>query len=280
MTALDAKMLDRAKRYGWNIVDNKGELEYLPKNILHVDDLYQRSITSNRRVVDIARDWSYLACGALIVVQRSDGTYYVVDGQHRKLAADKRDEITMLACIVFRVHDVKDEAMGFVRANTVRGNIRTLEKFKAKLVAQDPTALDIKALVEEVGYRIGPSKMLESISCVSLLEKYYAADKVRLRKSLRVAAVVCRPQPIHNRLVQGLFTLERWLLDKDSRWSIVDRESISKLSDVGQSAILKKIAEASSLHGKGGDRMCAIGVAMILNHRRHTSNRIDYPGAM
>ena len=79
---------DKIERYDWKLLDQPGELRMLNKKVLRVDEQYQREATEPK-VKEIARAWSWLACGALLVAER-DGVYFVFDGQHRALAALRR----------------------------------------------------------------------------------------------------------------------------------------------------------------------------------------------
>ena len=100
-----------------------GELLYLNKNILEIDHSYQRN-AKNARVLKLARRWNWLSCGVLTVAKRS-GRYYVVDGQHRLMAALKRADIDQLPCLVFESSEMREEAVAFRDANKERRPINS-----------------------------------------------------------------------------------------------------------------------------------------------------------
>jgi len=85
----------KIERYGWTVQDGQGELRLISKHDLAVDYASYQRIANNAKTLVLARDWSWIACGALIVASRG-GALHVVDGGHRLVAAMKRDDITML----------------------------------------------------------------------------------------------------------------------------------------------------------------------------------------
>jgi hypothetical protein len=91
--------LSKVERYGWEMKDEPGELMHVDKKRLRIDHEYQRS-ANEVKVTEITKRFSWLALGAIVVVRRGDA-YYVVDGQHRVMAAMRRTDIATLPCVVF-----------------------------------------------------------------------------------------------------------------------------------------------------------------------------------
>lgn len=84
----------KVERFGWTIKDAPGVMTLLDKKVLQIHQDYQRqAIVSKIRA--ITATWSWVACGAIIVGKRC-GEYWVIDGQHRVLAARQRADITAL----------------------------------------------------------------------------------------------------------------------------------------------------------------------------------------
>ena len=138
--------VDKIERYGWTYRDEPGELKYINKNLLEIDESYQR--THNReKARSMASAWSWVACGTIIVGYRC-GVYFVIDGQHRVIASRFRSDIIELPCIVFKTEDREEEASGFLNANTLRKPVRIIDKYKALLVAKDDLALYIKDVLD------------------------------------------------------------------------------------------------------------------------------------
>jgi hypothetical protein len=100
-------------KYAWAKTDEPGKLAYINKNILNVDSSYQRTLRDNTRLF-IARNFSWAAFGVLSVANRSDGSLYVFDGQHRLAAAMERPSITQVPCVVFNVADIEHRLLAGV----------------------------------------------------------------------------------------------------------------------------------------------------------------------
>jgi len=170
--------LDKITLHNWTVRDAPGEFLYIKKGDLKIDPAYQRQLNTSRRKL-IQRDWSWVACGVLIVGRRDDGYYYVIDGQHRLAAALSRSDIQSLPCMVFTSGSRQSEAKGFVSTNTVRQAIRVFDKFKAKLVAKDPQAMKINALTKAQGIVISRSinksenRKTFRLACISKVEKAF-----------------------------------------------------------------------------------------------------------
>lgn len=106
-----SKLTSKIDRYGWTVKDKPGEMKMLHKSVLKVHPSYQRHALK-QKIASIASSWSWVAAGAIIVGERG-GEYWVIDGQHRVLAAHNRADIDKLPCIIFVTDDVKQEARGF-----------------------------------------------------------------------------------------------------------------------------------------------------------------------
>src|SRR6185295_1898141 len=92
----------KVKIYKWASLDSPGIPYLLQKGMLQIDRDYQR-VLSEARVLSLAQSWSWLACGSLLVAERSPGEFFVFDGQHRLEAANRRSDIDELPCVVFKL---------------------------------------------------------------------------------------------------------------------------------------------------------------------------------
>ena len=127
---------DMVDRYKWVVKDKQGELSMVNKNLLSIDPTYQRKASQELL--------SWLESGrglvGVITISRRNNTLYVVDGQHRVMAAMKRSDITHLPAIIFENDAVKAEAQAFINSNVNRGSLKMIEKFNALLRAGDKHA--------------------------------------------------------------------------------------------------------------------------------------------
>jgi len=259
--------ISKVEQHGWSVKDEPGEFRLINKNHLIVDHRYQREGVTNSRVLDIARDWSWVACGTIIVAMREDGEFLVIDGQHRKLAADKRADIQLLPCMVFSLADVRAEAKGFLDVNTVRGAVRMSQKFKAMLISGDSAALAVKDMVEADGYRIVPAATQDfTVGCVHALLRETRINRELAQKAWSLCVELCEGKPIQDILFLGLCTLEKALAK--SNQSIFESHNRQALLRAGAPVLLAKIRSALGYHGKGGSRVYAQGIIDVINKGR------------
>lgn len=161
-------VMHKQDKMGWTTVDEPGVPFLANKMDLDVDMTYQRSMVSQARVMEIARQWSYVACGSIICAERADGKLYVIDGQHRVLASLKRSDIVELPCLVFKSKGSDQEAHAFFRANCTRGNVSPYDKLRALLAAGDKLSRDAVTLMDEQGYKpSGSGGGPNSVKCIS-----------------------------------------------------------------------------------------------------------------
>lgn len=124
---------------------------------LHIDDSYQRSIETgpSQSLIDrIARNWDWRMCLPLVVSKRDDGSLYVIDGQHRLAAAQRRGDIPFLPCCVSVYRGVEDEAAMFVAMNRQRRQMNRLDDFHAAQAGGDDDARAIGDIIRSVGFTV------------------------------------------------------------------------------------------------------------------------------
>lgn len=75
--------VDKSRLSVEDIDDAKGDLCYVGVDRLKIDPLYQRDSASNTaKINDLAKTWSWIACGVLSVAKRKNGDLYCFDGAH------------------------------------------------------------------------------------------------------------------------------------------------------------------------------------------------------
>ena len=119
--------------------------KFIRASILKVSRDYQRYIclTTLRK----AKQFDYILCQTLVVALRPDGTYVIIDGQHKAIMAILSGEELDIPCQVI-VHDpnstlqqcIEEEAKLFGKYNTSRKNTSTLDKVRAGLSYGDDWA--------------------------------------------------------------------------------------------------------------------------------------------
>lgn len=162
---------------------------------LQVSSDYQRFIST--ATLNKAKQFNRELCQPLFVAKRPDGTYVIVDGQHKGIMAyfaDLDDDFT-LSCLVYE-HDVEaslseciaKEAKLFEDLNTTRKNTSTIDKIRAGLSYGDEDAVKFEnnliavgIQAEGIGYKHGPevhgfAKAVESISKWKIANTKAAVD--------------------------------------------------------------------------------------------------------
>lgn len=260
--------VSKVEKFSWALLGKQGKFELIPKDNIQIDHTYQRDKVSQGRVIAIARDFSWLAFGVILCARREDSSTWCYDGQHRKLAADKRSDVSKLPCLVFPAEDVKAEALAFLLSNTVRGAMASLDKYRALLACEDETAIGVRDLARKTGHQIGPGH----VRCVAFLMRAYILDPDCLRRTWPIAVRIARDKQVTDKLVTAAFIAER-TINRTKQGSLenkVNQDSIAKLT---YAQFEQALAKSKAYFG-GGERSCARALIDCLNYRR-TTNRVD-----
>lgn len=139
----------------------------IPLNMIQTE-IYQR-VLNMKNVNKIVKEFNPAKLGVLVVSKRSDGTYAVLDGQHR-LTALRRLGYTATNCIVLEGMSLQEEADYFRRQNENKQNLRIADTFNASLFAEDEESLEIKRLMDKYGFRFGKSGSPMCICAIGALQ--------------------------------------------------------------------------------------------------------------
>jgi hypothetical protein len=118
--------------------------EIIPVAATFIDTAYQRAMTSMAE--RIANDFRSELFGAIIVSRRPDGRYAIIDGQQRTEAC----RITGRPDVPALIHDaltVQQEAAIFVRLQRERLRVRSIDEFRAELVACELWAVEVQRVL-------------------------------------------------------------------------------------------------------------------------------------
>lgn len=165
------------------------KIEEIKLASLRVDHSYQRDI-SETLVDEISENWDVVAAELITVSDRgprtkddlTDGGLFIVNGQHRSKAAQKRGQETIWA----RVIDLKNPQKfpdpgaieaGFRLKTNVKLSDRPLERFKAQLRAGNEESAKIVEILKKFGTEINAVPTPEvGINCISTIETIYRYD--------------------------------------------------------------------------------------------------------
>lgn len=264
------KGADKVTRYGWQVSSEPGEFRMIPKRLLMVNnEVYQRDAHKSK-CLELASNWSWVACGALIVAER-DGKFWVVDGQHRKLAADRRSDIKALPCMVFGTDDVRDEAKAFLAANANRKPVTALGKYRALLASGDPAATRVQEALNAANLRIATATQeARDFKAVGMALRLAAEDYDTFLSVILLCGELAEESrsPVHVRLLSGLYYIDK-RLDFAS-----DPKLRRRVKQVGAPALLDAAHKAAAYHGQAGAKVCAEGMMQAINHGLHKKYRL------
>lgn len=245
-----------------DILDSPGELRWVSKETLRIDLRYQRQ-AGEYKVREIARKWSWVACGVIVVANRR-GIYYVIDGGHRVLAAIQRDDVKALPCIVFRTRSIEDEAGGYIAANKLRRPVTAIQTFRAMCIMGDPVAIGVRTLLDEHGIGIRhDSKSPKTIKCIGALLHCYKTDPGVFRDIWPLIVEVCAAGSIKQRVVYTLFSIECRL--KGTASSLLIQPWRARVVSLSATGICDAAAKASALYAEGGIAIWTRGVVEAIN---------------
>jgi hypothetical protein len=147
---------------------------WLDLGLLTVDRRYQRDVgkAGLTHINAILREFNWNRYQPIVVSERADGTYAVIDGQHRLEAARKHPLVSELPCYIVAAPDIAAEASIFAAVNSRRLGLTSQQKFWAAHAAGDEGAVTIETLCRQAGVTILRSPPSYDIPPRSILSPY------------------------------------------------------------------------------------------------------------
>lgn len=253
--------VSKVDRYKWTNQDTPGDFRWLNKHDLNVDHSYQRD-ANETKLLKITGSWSWVACGAIVVCDRGDEGFFVIDGQHRVMAAIRRVDIVELPCIVFAGLSIKREALGFLEAQTKRKPVTAIEKFRALIMTENADALLVLDLIKISGRTVGSGSSPETIRCVGCLLDWAKNDPSTLCDVWPLVIEISTGHVISERIVEGLIYIAKRMPDGTS---LTDAYWKKRFIKVGVKDLIKATADAANFYSKGGAKVWALGMVQAVN---------------
>lgn len=269
--------MSKETRYKWRTDTKPGQMEWIHKSKLLIDPTYQRRPTE-QHLLRIAARWCWPAIGALTVVRRENGELYVVDGQHRKMAADRRTDITSLPCLVFDSKDLsvdtgeqQREARVFLEANVGRKAVSAIAKYRTAVALGQPDALIAQKLVQEAGRTVeeGGSNA-STIRCIARLLFWIREEPERLQRLWPCLIKAAEGQTFSEILLDGVLYLD----GHNSAGPKLSAKWLARIEEVGQKNLISAAQKAAMTYARGGAKVWAAGMLDVLNFKMHDRNRL------
>lgn len=148
-----------------------------------------------KRVNGMAGDFREESFGVPAVSQRADGTYAVIDGQHRFATMREmgRGNATVM-CQVYCGLTLAEEAQLFRELNDSK-QLTAADIFRIAVTEGDPIAVAANGALETYGWTKDP-KRKNSLRALSTLALLWERDAVITRATLRVLAQAWGPTPV------------------------------------------------------------------------------------
>lgn len=191
--------------------------EMVPLGWLFVDGDYQRPLTTF--VDKVEREYDPALVGTLIVSERARGPRgvkrpadpgqwgAVIDGQTRLEAMNRRGE-SAAPCLIYMGLSPQQEARLFAKFQTQRRGMATYLRFRAALVAKEPEAIAIAAIVQRAGFELDVAETPDTVKSIAALEWTYRRDPQLLMDVMRIIAAAWPDPATENRtmsdMVRGL----------------------------------------------------------------------------
>jgi Family of unknown function (DUF6551) len=244
----------------WAMVDRPGVIMDVDKQELSVDEAYQRA-PAQRKVEEMAKRWSWIACGVIIVADRGK-IFHVIDGQHRVLAAMRRDDVTTLPCLVFPTESIEQEAQGFLDSNTTQRRLTGFDRYGALLITKDPAALLVQKLCAATGREVSKWQSPRTVRCVATMLRFAGNQPAVFTRVWPLVHELHHGISVSDRVLCGLVYIESHLPEGQSlsqpRWK-------ARILRLGYNEISDGIAKATAYYRRGGERIWARGVLDTIN---------------
>jgi hypothetical protein len=248
--------------------EHKAELRTVPLSALIVDSRVQRPLDT-RRADKMAAELNLDALGLVCASHRDDGTYAIIDGQHRVAALRIAGFVEEpVECEVFSGLTLADEAVMFrLRNNTAKPQY--IDRFRVRVIEGDPTAKAIVRTLRRHGWQIALSTSPAHFAAIQAFERIHDREPVAAEKAI---ATITRAwghesNGANGCIVEGIGLIYLRYGDAVSVDDLIDR--LSKFP-AGAGALLGKARGLRDLIGSTIPKAVAEIVVELYNARRKT----------
>lgn len=150
---------------------------YIPVKMFRIDhDAYQRPLQSS--VKNIMDNWENDKCDPITVNYRSDGYYYVINGQHR-IEAARAKGILQIVADVFVGLTIKEEANLFAGQYDGVTKLNPIDSFKANVTRGEEIDTLIKGVCNKYGVSVPRKKVPKVLGSLTVIRRIVTPSKKR-----------------------------------------------------------------------------------------------------
>lgn len=263
--------MSNSEKYDWAKPGDKGRAMHLSVGEIKVDHRYQREQLIRQKLLDIASQFKWTAFGTIVVMQRSNGDYFVVDGQQRLSAAKLRGDILDVPAIVFQSDGPDHEARAFLDLNTRRAAVRATDKFRAASRAGVEPERTIDKWLSSNGLSAGSDHGNDptSIAWVKEIVETWKLDEEACKSAVLIQRRITLDQPTCAKFHKGIWYLLRKGVDVGSE--------VNKIVALGGKTRLEHDISNQQIDSgvrTYGQRTFALGILRTINHKRRNKIRL------
>jgi len=260
----------KTEHYNWDELDSACKYMRIDIKKLNIGP-YQRGEASAFSVIEKARHMQHAALGAVVVGKRDDGTFWLVDGLQRKLAAQRRGDVSGLDCMVFNSKGEKHEAEIFLLCNKGRIAVDAVHKYRTSVIAGRDPEKSIDLWLTQHELQIINDKSKGKISFPTAIVQSWNNNADVCKRALLATREICDGRILRD-IFQGVALLIKHGVN-------VEGEQAKLFKIGGQARLQKEINTVAILSGKGKNwTVCARGVLNAINYRRRRKVVLDILG--
>lgn len=241
---------------------------------LMVDPSVQRQL-DGVRAASIAGDFEFESIGVIHVSRRANGTYHIMDGQHRVAAMRVLGMAeTPVPTHLYEGLNKAAEARMFRRLNNTR-QVPALDRFLVRIQEGDVVACEISDILRSHGWTIAKSGNRGSFFAVSAMEKVFRAkeggDAETCDSLIKIATAAWghNSDALRAEIVGGMGIMLR-------RHPNLDMDKLTHELGRQEGGPLGLISRARQLHGIRSGRIADSMAEILVNHynSRRKINRL------
>lgn len=253
--------LTKAEHYKWTKPGEKGKRVNVEVANLKIDHRYQREEISDKNTLAIARDFNWESFGAIVVMERSDGSLYIVDGQQRWLAVKRRGDITHVPAMLFQSDGPAHEARAFKALNERRMPVSAVAKFSAAVMAGHQLECEINTFLRGIGLEVGASGHdVKVLSFPAVFVSLWQRNPIVSQSAIKCQiAIAMTDEPVRAHIHKGLFYLILNGVDIEKHIDLIKRHG-------GMVAMTQEMRKLRiELNMPESVRLCGVAIMRLVN---------------